>query len=77
MEDIVKKIIVEIIINRDGEAPNIEINESTKLREELGLDSFNLAELTVYLEDEFDVDVFEDGIVNTVGEIYDKLNGRN
>ncbi|MBR1946712.1 MAG: hypothetical protein IKA35_01360, partial [Bacteroidaceae bacterium] len=39
----------------------------------LGLTSFDLAELTVNIEAEFDVDIFEDGLVNTIGEIYEKL----
>ncbi|MEQ3321851.1 phosphopantetheine-binding protein [Bacteroides xylanisolvens] len=49
----------------------LSIND--KLRDDLELTSFDLAELTVRLEDEFDIDVFEDGLVNTVGEIYAKL----
>jgi acyl carrier protein len=73
MEDKVKAILFEIISNKMDSAPKIEITGSSRLREDLGLDSFNLAELTVYIEDEFDVDIFEDGIVNTVEEIYLKL----
>ena len=44
-----------------------------KLREDLGLTSFDLAELTVKIEDEFEIDIFEDGLVNKIGEIFDKL----
>jgi acyl carrier protein len=44
------------------------------LRNDIGLDSLDLAELTVRIEAEFDVDVFEDGIVYSVGEILEKLN---
>ena len=43
------------------------------LRNDLDLTSFDLAELTVKIEDEFDIDIFEDGLVNTIGEIYEKL----
>ena len=50
-----------------------EINETDRLREDYGFTSFDLAELTVKIEDEFDVDIFEDGLVNTVGEIIAKL----
>ena len=74
MEDKVKAILSEIISNKTGSLPTIEITGSTRLREDLGLDSFNLAELTVHIEEEFDVDIFEDGIVNTVEEIYLKLS---
>ena len=42
-------------------------------RNELDLTSVDLAELTVKIEDEFDIDIFEDGLVNTIGEIYEKL----
>ena len=54
-------------------APLETVNEKTKLREDLNLTSFDLAELTVKIEDEFDIDIFEDGLVNTVGEIFAKL----
>lgn len=50
-----------------------KINSSDRLREDYGLTSFDLAELTVKIEDEFDIDIFEDGLVNTVGEILAKL----
>ncbi len=50
-----------------------KLKETDNLRNDLGLTSFDLAELTVRLEDEFDIDIFEDGLVNTVGEIYAKL----
>ena len=44
------------------------------LRNDIGLDSLDLAELTVRIEVEYDIDIFEDGIVNTVGEIISKIN---
>lgn len=49
------------------------LNVTDNLRNDLGLTSFDLAELTVRIEDEFDIDIFEDGLVNTIGEIYSKL----
>ena len=49
------------------------INETDRLREDYGFTSFDLAELTVKIEDEYDIDIFEDGLVNTVGEILAKL----
>lgn len=61
------KIIQEIVID-NGEELTTEISKVSKLRD-LGLSSFDLATLTVRIEDEFDVDIFEDGLVNTVGEI--------
>ena len=56
-----------------GLAPVETISADTKLREDLNLTSFDLAELTVKIEDEFDIDIFEDGLVSTVGEIFAKL----
>ena len=73
MEEKVKAILSEIISNKTGISPKVDITGSSRLRDDLGLDSFNLAELTVHIEEEFDVDIFEDGIVNTVEEIYLKL----
>ena len=54
-------------------SPVETLREEDNLREDLGFTSFDLAELTVNIEDEFDIDIFEDGFVNTVGEIYAKL----
>lgn len=54
-------------------APVEKLNTNDKLREDLGLTSFDLAELTVRIEDEYGIDIFEDGLVNTIGEIYAKL----
>ena len=51
----------------------MEIKDNDNLRESIGFTSFDLAELTVRIEDEFNVDIFEDGIISTIGEIYEKL----
>lgn len=56
-----------------GLAPVDTISAETKLREDLSLTSFDLAELTVKIEDEYDIDIFEDGLVSTIGEILSKL----
>jgi acyl carrier protein len=66
--------IINGIREAKGLRPLSEIKECDRLREDLSLTSFDLAELTVKLEDKFDVDVFEDGIVNNIGEIIAKLN---
>ena len=66
-----------IIINEIRKAKNLSelsvINLSDTLRDDIGFTSFDLAELTVRIEDEFDIDIFESGFVNTIGEIYTKL----
>jgi len=72
MEQKVKNIINDIRAAK-GLTPVDILNADTKLREDLNLTSFDLAELTVKIEDEFDIDIFEDGLVSTVGEIFEKL----
>lgn len=72
MEKEILEIINNIRIAKNLDAV-AEIKTSDRLREELGMTSFDLAELTVNIEDKFGIDIFEDGLVNTVGEIYAKL----
>lgn len=72
MEQKVLEIINNIRATKDL-APVASLGCEDRLRDDLGLTSFDLAELTVNIEAEFDIDIFEDGLVNTVGEIYEKL----
>ena len=72
MEIKVLEIINDIRVAKSMSVIEI-LKETDNLRNDLGLTSFDLAELTVRIEDEFDIDIFEDGLVNTVGEIYAKL----
>ncbi len=66
--DIINKI-------RQNKAQDVlaEIDVSMNLRDDIGFDSLDLAELTVRIEAEFGVDVFDDGLVFTVGEILKKI----
>ncbi|TDL99961.1 MAG: acyl carrier protein [Flavobacteriaceae bacterium] len=72
MESKILEIINNIRLNKQLDSLSC-LNETDDLRNDIGLNSFDLAELTVYIEDEFDIDIFENGLVNTVGEIYIKL----
>lgn len=72
MKEKVLEIINDIRASKELAAV-AELNETDNLRNDLGLSSFDLAELTVRIEDEFDIDIFEDGLVNTIGEVYAKL----
>jgi acyl carrier protein len=72
MKEAIKKIIIEIL-EENGEKVTTEITEATNLRD-LGLTSFDLALLTTKIEDGYDVDIFEDGIIFTFGEILKKIN---
>jgi acyl carrier protein len=53
--------------------PDEEGLDQLKLRDDIGFDSICLAQLTVYVEEEFGIDIFENGIVNTIGEVIEKL----
>jgi len=68
-------IINTVLRNRDKQRINA-ITEVSHLRDDIGFDSLDLAELTVRLEAQYEVDIFEDGIVNTVGEILEIINKR-
>ena len=66
--------IINDIKENSGSDKVDQISEGTRLRDDLGFDSFQLAELTVHIEEEYGIDIFEDGIVNTIGEIINKLS---
>lgn len=71
-----KEKVLEVInlIQVAKNMPAVEcVTDNTRLREDLELTSFDMAELTVRIEDEYGIDIFETGLVNTVGEIYAKL----
>ena len=68
--------IINTVLKNRGKKSVEDITLETRLRDDLGMDSLDLAELTVRIEAAFDVDVFADGIVLTVGEIATKLEGK-
>ena len=72
MKEKVLAIINEIRATKELSAVS-SLNVNDNLRNDLDLTSFDLAELTVRIEDEFDIDIFEDGLVNTIGEVLAKL----
>ena len=61
------------IVNEVLESNELDTQETFKdtdnLKNDLGMDSFNLAELTVMIEDEFGIDIFEGDLVFTIGYI--------
>lgn len=76
MEEKLKSLINLIISERtEGEdkTPIKDLTDKLSLREDLFFSSLELASLTVLIEDEYDVDVFEDGIVMTVGEVLARI----
>jgi len=75
MKEKLKTIINTIRANK--QLPPLEdISDSLPLRNGLGFDSFDLAELTVNIEEEFGVDVFADSIPSTLGDLCNKLENR-
>lgn len=74
--DLLREIINSIKDNNN--ASRLEnINNNTNLRDHLSFDSLDLAEFTVRIEQKFGVDIFENGIVLTVGEVLDKIKEKN
>jgi acyl carrier protein len=70
------QIINRVLSNND--LPIIDsLNPQLRFREDLDMDSIMLAELTVRIEDEYNIDVFEDGMVFTIDDILKKINKMN
>ena len=65
--------IINIVLMNRGKAKVNSITAGSSLRDDLGLDSLDLAELTVRIEAEYDVDIFEVGVITTVGGILAKI----
>ena len=66
--------IINIILKNRGKPTQKQISADTDLRTDLGFDSLDLAELTARIEAEFDVDIFEDGIVFKISDILEKIS---
>jgi len=56
-----------------GLTPLNGLDPKADLRTDLGLDSLDLAEMTVILESQTGVDVFKEGVVRSVGEVLERL----
>ena len=65
-------IINEILEDKDKKTLS-QINEGTSLRKDAGMDSIDLAGLAARIDEEYDVYIFEGGIIDTVGEVLKKL----
>jgi len=61
------------VLRRNGRPEVAEADPALSLTGDLGLDSLGLAELTVRIEDEFGVDIFEQRTVRTLGEVVEQL----
>lgn len=72
MNELLLSTINQVRQNK-GLLPMNQLEPESRLREDLELDSLDLAELTVRIEAWSGTDVFADGLVLTVGEILSKL----
>jgi len=66
-------VIINEVLSGSDRPHLVSLSEEMRLREDIGMSSFDLAELTVRVEDEFGVDIFASGLVNTIGEIVAKI----
>lgn len=73
MEEKIISIINSIRENKDLDKILV-LNNDMLLREDLGFDSLDLAELTAKIEREFKVDIFKNGIVHKIRDIKLILN---
>ncbi|BET69360.1 phosphopantetheine-binding protein [Opitutales bacterium ASA1] len=75
MQELIE-LIHEVRANKGQEAARVLFADGyggVRLREDLGFDSMDLAELTVRIEERFGVDVFAEGVVRTVGEVEGRI----
>jgi acyl carrier protein len=72
--EFLKSVINDILEEKDDADSVNSLDDSMSLTNDLGLDSLDLAEMTVRLEDQYGIDVFEDDIVDKIGEVIEKLD---
>ena len=69
-----KRSLLEIINEVLDEETISEIHPEMYLRNDIGMDSLDLAHLTVLIEDEYGIDIFEENNINTISDILNKIN---
>ena len=73
----INKIILKCInevLSSNSIKPLDKITNNLNLQKDIGLDSLDLAELTVRIESVTGVDIFENRIVTTIKEIKEQIN---
>jgi acyl carrier protein len=68
--------IIDELLRESGKPMLNGFGSGTRLRDDLGLNSLELAILTVRIESVYQVDVFEQGLVATVGEVAERIGER-
>lgn len=74
MKEKIFNIIKSTLDETPSRCESVDITLESNLKDDLGLDSFALALLTVQIEDEFNVDIFANDFPQTVSDIVDILN---
>lgn len=66
-----KKLInlINDILELENRSLIRDLNDYMSLRKDLGFDSIDLAVFTVKVEDEFGIDIFKKGNIDTIGEV--------
>lgn len=65
--------IINYIREYKHQPPVTALPSNLRLREDIGFESLDLAELTVRIEQKYKADVFANGVVQTVGEVLAKI----
>lgn len=73
MKENLLKIINEVLVRKELNTIS-ELHSQLDLRKDLGMDSIDLAFLTVLIEEKYGVDIFADGVSTSVGDILNKIN---
>lgn len=73
MKENLLKIINEVLVRKNLSAIS-ELQPQLDLRKDLGMDSIDLALLTVLVEEAYGIDIFADSISTSIGDILNKIN---
>ncbi len=65
--------VINLVRTNKGLPSLGEIQPHHRLREDIGFDSLDLAELTARIDEEFGVDVFAEGLVYQAGEVDERI----
>jgi len=71
-----EKVVLEAInkiLEKKGKKLLSELDANISLRNDLEFDSLDLAELTVRIENETGIDIFEKGIIDKISEVLERL----
>ena len=65
--------IINSVLSSNGKQAFDNLKLDDKLKDDLGMDSIEMVDLVVSIEDEFDVDIFESGSIETVKDVFDLI----